>query len=103
KTVRDVRQADRRALVRVDFNVPLEGEGTDRAVGDDARIRAALPTLEYLREQRAKLVLVSHLGRPEGPDPALSMAPVSARLAELTDASVSQAPAVVGPEVEHMA
>ncbi len=103
KTVRDVRQADRRALVRVDFNVPLEGEGTDRAVGDDSRIRAALPTLEYLREQRAKLVLVSHLGRPEGRDPALSMAPVSARLAELTDAPVSQAPAVVGPEVEHMA
>ena len=103
KTVRDVRQADRRALVRVDFNVPLEGEGADRTVGDDGRIRAALPTIEYLREQRAKLVLVSHLGRPQGPDPALSMAPVSVRLAELTDAPVRQAPAVVGPEVEHMA
>ena len=86
-------------LVRVDFNVPLvNGE-----VGDDSRIRAALPTLELLRDRGAKLILVSHLGRPERPDPELSMAPVAARLAELLGTDVRMAPAVVGPEVEALA
>jgi phosphoglycerate kinase len=103
KTIRDIRTAGRRALVRVDFNVPLEGEGDVRTVADDSRIRAALPTLEALRDQEAKLVVVSHLGRPNGPDPQLSMAPVSARLAEITGWPVRQAPAVVGPEIEHLA
>jgi phosphoglycerate kinase len=103
KTIRDIRPDGRRALVRVDFNVPLAGEGDARAVADDGRIRAALPTIDYLRERAAKLVLVSHLGRPQGPDPAFSMSPVSRRLAELTGASVTQAPTVTGPEVEHMA
>jgi phosphoglycerate kinase len=103
KTIRDIKFTGRRALVRVDFNVPLEGEGDIRTVADDSRIRAALPTLAALRDQEAKLVVVSHLGRPKGPDPQFSMAPVSARLAELTGWPVRQAPAVVGPEVEHMA
>ena len=103
KTIRDIRPGGRRALVRVDFNVPLEDDGDQRGVADDGRIRAALPTVEHLLEQRAKLVLVSHLGRPKGRDPALSMSPVSERLAQLTDAPVRQAPAVVGPEIEHMA
>jgi phosphoglycerate kinase len=98
-----VREADfdgRRALVRVDFNVPLD----DGRVGDDTRIRAALPTLELLRERGAALVLVSHLGRPKGePRPELSMRPVGERLAELLGAEVKQAPAVVGEEVEAMA
>jgi phosphoglycerate kinase len=100
RSVRDVEVAGRRVLVRVDFNVPLD----DGRVADDTRIRAALPTIELLRERGAALVLVSHLGRPKGKvDPALSMRPVGERLAKLLGASVAQAPAVVGEEVETMA
>jgi len=99
-SVRDTNVAGRRVLVRVDFNVPLDGG----RVADDTRIRAALPTIELLRERGAALVLVSHLGRPGGkPDPALSMRPVGERLAELLGAEVHQAPAVVGGDVETMA
>jgi phosphoglycerate kinase len=99
-SVRDADVAGRRVLVRVDFNVPLDG----RRVADDTRIRAALPTIELLRERGAALVLVSHLGRPQGEvDPALSMRPVSQRLGELLGADVKQAPAVIGDDVETMA
>ncbi len=98
-SVRDAPVEGRRVLVRVDFNVPL----ADGEVKDDARIRAALPTLRLLRERGAALVLISHLGRPEGVDPAFSMAPVAARLAELEADRVELAPAVVGPEVQRMA
>ena len=104
KSVRDLDVAGKRVLVRVDFNVPLENKGGDVEVADDQRIRAALPTIELLRSKGAKIVLVSHLGRPDGWDSELSMAPVSARLAELLgDAVVRQAPAVVGEEVKKMA
>jgi phosphoglycerate kinase len=85
----------RRVLLRVDFNVPLKGG----AVADDTRIRAALPTLEELRERGAALVLVSHLGRPKDREPELSMAPVAARLGELLDVEVRLAPGVVGDDV----
>ncbi len=99
-SVRDADVAGKRVLVRVDFNVPLDGG----RVADDTRIRAALPTIESLRERGASLVLVSHLGRPKGTvDPALSMVPVGERLAELLDAPVRQAPAVVGGDVKTMA
>ena len=96
RSVRDLEVATGEAvLVRVDFNVPLElGEVTD-----DARIRAALPTIELLLDQSARLVLCSHLGRPKGRDPETSLKPVSDRLGELIDARVHQAPDVVGPEV----
>jgi phosphoglycerate kinase len=103
KTIRDIRVANKRTLVRVDFNVPLTEDGEERIVADDSRIRAALPTLAELREHNAKLVLVSHLGRPDGHDPRFSMAPVTRRLAELTGWPVRQAPGVTGPEIEHMA
>ncbi|HKG36011.1 MAG TPA: phosphoglycerate kinase [Solirubrobacterales bacterium] len=98
-SVRDADVAASTVLVRVDFNVPLE----DGRVADDMRIRAALPTLELLRERRAATILVSHLGRPEGTDSALSMRPVGERLAELTGAPVTQAPAVAGGEVDALA
>ncbi len=100
KSVRDAEVAGRRVLVRVDFNVPLDGG----KVADDTRIRAALPTIELLRERGAALVLVSHLGRPKGKvDPELSMRPVGERLAELLGTKVHQASAVVGGDVETMA
>jgi phosphoglycerate kinase len=96
-SVRDARVKGRRVLVRVDFNVPLK----DGEVVDDTRIRAALPTLELLRERGAALVLASHLGRPGGKFvPELSLAPVSRRLSELLGVNVTQAPKVVGAEVE---
>jgi phosphoglycerate kinase len=102
KTVADLDAGEQRVLVRVDFNVPLEGEG-ERRVADDTRILAALPTLEYLRERDARLIVVSHLGRPKGRDPEWSMKPVSSRFAELTGWDVRQGPAVVGPAVEKLA
>ena len=99
RTLDDIDLAGRRVFVRVDFNVPLE----DGEVTDDARIRAALPTLERLRAEGCPLVLASHLGRPKGVDPALSMKPVADRLAKVTGWPVKLAPAVVGEEVEELA
>ncbi len=101
-SVRDAAVKGRRVLVRVDFNVPLaEAPGGGRVVADDMRIRAALPTIELLRERGAALVLCSHLGRPGGKvDPALSMAPVAARLAELIGTDVKLAPGVIEGDVD---
>jgi phosphoglycerate kinase len=89
---------DQRVLVRVDLNVPL---GDDGAVADDLRITTALPTLAWLRDAGAAVVVAGHLGRPKGaPDPEYSMAPVAARLGELLALEVPVAPGVVGPMVE---
>jgi phosphoglycerate kinase len=100
-SVRDAPVAGRRVLVRVDFNVPLgTGDSGQPTVQDDTRIRAALPTIELLRERGASAVLVSHLGRPDGPDPALSMGPVATLLGELLGVATPLAPGVVGEDVE---
>lgn len=95
----------KRVLVRVDFNVPMAKDGSGRwGVADDTRIVQALPTIEELRARGARLVLVSHLGRPEGrPEADLSLAPVAERLRELTGAHVTLAPEVVGARASALA
>jgi phosphoglycerate kinase len=95
----------RRVLVRVDFNAPMStGADGAQVVGDDTRIVQALPTIEELRARGARLVLVSHLGRPEGrPEADLSLAPVVERLRELTGAHVTLAPEVVGSRATALA
>ncbi|MEA2199492.1 MAG: hypothetical protein QOI89_88 [Solirubrobacteraceae bacterium] len=101
RSIDDLDVRGRRVLVRVDFNVPLAAGADGRpVVADDTRIVAALATIEELRGRGARLVLVSHLGRPQGRrEEALSMAPVAQRLRELSDAEVTLAPAVVGEGV----
>lgn len=96
RTLDDLDVDGKRVLVRVDFNVPLAGDAPDRTITDDARIRGALPTLEALRERgAARLILMAHLGRPKGQrDPALSLAPVAARLSELLGTDVALAPSL---------
>jgi phosphoglycerate kinase len=97
KTVRDVDVADKRVLVRVDFNVPIK-EGR---VTDDTRIRAALPTIEYLREQGSRVILMSHLGRPKGgPDPAFVLDPVAMRLGHLLGVPVRKVSELSGSGVD---
>jgi phosphoglycerate kinase len=83
--------AGQRVLVRVDFNVPLDDAG---AVADDTRIRLAIPTLQTLRERGARLLLVSHLGRPKGPDPQWSLKPIADHLASLLGEDVELAPSL---------
>jgi phosphoglycerate kinase len=105
RTLDELDVEGRRVLVRVDFNVPL-GKDADGAVvvADDTRIVAALETIEELRSRGARIVLASHLGRPEGRrEEDLSLAPVVARLRELTDAPVTLAPAVIGERVRALA
>ena len=101
KTVRDVTLTGKRVLMRVDFNVPIE----NGKVADDTRIRAALPSIRYVLDQGASLVLMSHLGRPKGDqaEPKFSLRPAAARLQELLGKPVPFAPDCVGPAVIQMA
>jgi len=101
KTVRDVDLRGKRVLMRVDFNVPM----ADGVVTDDKRIRAALPTIQYVLEQGASLILMSHLGRPKGTgfDPEFSLKAAAEALGKLLGKPVQMAADCVGPEVEAMA
>jgi phosphoglycerate kinase len=100
KTVRDIDVKGKRVLVRVDFNVPIK----DGKVTDDTRIRAALPTIEYLLKNGAAVILFSHLGRPKnGPDPKYSMKPVADYLATLVKAPVKFSEEAAGPKATEAA
>ncbi len=102
-TVKDLQVKDQRVLVRVDFNVPMDEQ---QAITDDTRIVKALPTIAFLRDGGAKVILCSHLGRPKG-DPSdkvkFSLAPVAKRLGELLNCEVKMAPEVIGDQVTAMA
>ncbi len=100
KTVRDVDVRGKKVLVRVDFNVPIQ----DGKVGDDTRIRASLPTLSYLLQNGAALILCSHLGRPkQGPDPKYSLRPVAEHLGKLLGQEVFFAEDCIGAKAEEAA
>jgi phosphoglycerate kinase len=100
KTVKDINIKGKRVLMRVDFNVPM----ADGKVTDDKRIKASLPTIQYVLDQGASLILMSHLGRPKGgPDPEFSLKAASEVLSSLLGKPVKMAPDCVGPEVEKMA
>src|SRR5947208_5515216 len=98
KTIRDIQVAGKRVLVRVDFNVPLDAE---LHITDDTRIKADIPTIQYLLDQGAAVILMSHLGRPKGQVvDSMRLTPVAKRLSELLGRPVQMAADCVGPEVE---
>lgn len=100
RTIKDIPLKGQRLLMRVDFNVPLDEH---QNITDDKRIRASLPTIQYAVENGAKVILMSHLGRPKGNvDPTLSLKPAAVRLGELLGKAVQIAPDCVGPEVESL-
>ena len=100
-TINDIDFQDQHVLVRVDFNVPIDSTLT---ITDDIRIREALPTIEYILNKRGSVILLSHLGKPNGKrDPKYSLSPIAKHLAKLLNRPVTMAPDVIGPEVEKLA
>jgi len=103
-SVRDLDLKGKRVFIRVEFNVPLEKNAQgEMVITSDKRIKASLPTIRYVLEQGASVILASHLGRPKGkPNPEMSLKPVATRLAELLGRPVKMAPDCIGPDVEKM-
>lgn len=100
-SIEQVEVSGKRVFVRVDFNVPMDDSGN---ITDDTRIRASLPTISYLVEKNARIILASHLGRPKGKfDPKYSLSPVARRLGELLGREVTMAKDCIGPEVKALA
>jgi len=98
-TVRDIEVAGKRVLVRVDFNVPIDAR--TGAITDDSRIRAAIPTIKYLLERKARVILMSHFGRPKGKVVnEMRLKPVAQRLSQILGQPVGMAADCIGPEVE---
>jgi phosphoglycerate kinase len=101
KTIKDIDVKGKKVLVRVDYNVPLDDK---QQVTNDKRIAASLPTIKYLLEQNAAVILMSHLGRPKGKSvPSMSLKPVAKRLGELIGIDVKMAPESIGPDVKKLA
>lgn len=96
KTIKDIDLNGKIVLLRADYNVPLE----DGTISDDYRIQKSLPTIQYLLDQNCKIVVCSHLGRPEGPAPELSLKPVAQRLGQLLDKAVQFTGDTIGQEVK---
>lgn len=99
KTIKDIDISGKRVLFRVDVNVPLDEH---QNITDDSRVRAVLPTLEYALDHNAKLIIASHMGRPKGVVPALSLTPVAKRLGRLLKEDVVMAKDCVGSEVKEL-
>ena len=100
KNIRDLDIKEKKVLIRVDFNVPLDDQGN---ITDDTRIRGVLPTINHALDEQAKIIIISHLGRPDGQrQKKFSLAPVAKRLSRLLDKEVRLAPDCIGPEVEAM-
>ncbi len=101
KSLRDINVKGKRVFCRCDFNVPINDKGE---ITDDTRIRAALPTIRYLLDQGAKVILASHLGRPKGkPDPAFSLCPVATHLSQLLGQQIIMAPDCIGDNIQLLA
>ncbi|HEY8543371.1 MAG TPA: phosphoglycerate kinase [Pseudothermotoga sp.] len=99
-TIRDVDLSGKTVIMRVDFNVPIDKDGK---VSDDTRITAALPTIKYAVEKKAKVILLSHLGRPKGgPDPKYSLKPVAEHLKKISGLNVLFVPHLIGEEVKQV-
>src|SRR5260370_7520887 len=103
-SIRDLDLKGKRVFIRVDFNVPLQKNPQGvMEITSDKRIKASLPTIQYVLEQGAGVILASHLGRPKGkPNPEMSLKPVAMRLSELLGKPVTMAPDCVGPDVANV-